>query len=98
MRKEGEENNVTLARKARARAFMRDRAAFMRQIHRDIVRLRGMAASLGLKLCYRFNGSTDVAVPRWLIELFGDVTFIDYTKCRTGWPSILPANFPQTIR
>jgi hypothetical protein len=95
MRKEGEDNNVTLARKGRARAFMRDRAAFVQQIVRDIKRLHGIATGLGLKLCYRFNGSTDVAVPRWLIELFPYVTFIDYTKSPNRMAEYLAGKFPK---
>lgn len=80
IRKEGEDSAVTLARKARARAYMTERPLFMSYIARDVARLRGIASRLGLRLCYRFNGSTDVGVPLDLLRRFPDVTFIDYTK------------------
>lgn len=80
IRKEGEDNSTTLARKARIRAFMTDREKFMEYVVKDISRLRQLALDAGLKLVYRFNGSTDIGVPRWVFEQFPDVTFIDYTK------------------
>jgi len=101
MRKEDEDNNVTLARKARARVYMTDRTAFLAQIVRDIERLRVLANKQGLQLCYRFNGSTDVGVPLWLLELFPDVTFIDYTKNPNRMAQYLagklPANYSLTF-
>ena len=63
IRKEGEDNATTLARKARARAYMTDRELFLRYVQFDIERLQRIAERMGLRLCYRFNGATDVAVP-----------------------------------
>jgi hypothetical protein len=101
MRKEGEDNNVTLARKARARAYMRDRNTFLAYVQRDIARLRQIAHRMGLRLCYRFNGSTDVSVPTSLCELFPDVVFIDYTKNPNRMAQYLagklPANYSLTF-
>jgi hypothetical protein len=53
IRREDEDNATTLARKARARAFMQDRNAFMRYVVADTDRLRaiaGMAQYLAGKL------------------------------------------------
>jgi hypothetical protein len=101
MRKEGEDNAVTLARKARARAYMTERELFLQYVADDIERLQGIAAKMGLKLCYRFNGATDVAVPAWLCNLFPDVTFIDYTKNPNRMAQYLagrlPANYSLTF-
>jgi hypothetical protein len=101
MRKEGEDNNVTLARKARARAYMTDRAAFLAYIQIDIMRLVRIAHRLGLRLVYRFNGSTDVSLPTWLCELFPDVVFVDYTKNPNRMAAYLagklPANYSLTF-
>jgi hypothetical protein len=94
IRKEGEDNSTTLARKARAKAYMAEREAFLRYVVIDITRLRRIARQLSLKLCYRFNGSTDVGVPRWLLEMFPDVTFIDYTKNPNKMSQYLQGKFP----
>jgi hypothetical protein len=95
MRKAGQlDNATTLARKARARAYMQDREAFLQQVALDVKRLRAIAARLNLRLCYRVNGSTDVAVPRWLIEQFPDVQFIDYTKNPNRMAQYLAGKFP----
>jgi hypothetical protein len=101
IRREDEDNATTLARKARARAYMTDRETFMRYVILDIMRLRKLAHNMGLKLVYRFNGSTDVAVPPTLMRQFPDVTFIDYTKnpnrMAAYLTSKLPANYFLTF-
>jgi hypothetical protein len=94
MRREGEDNSVTLARKARARAYMNDRQTFLHYVVLDIARLRKLAHGMGLKLCYRFNGSTDVAVPPTLMRQFPDVTFIDYTKNPNRMAAYLTGKLP----
>ena len=101
IRKEGEDNATTLARKARARAYMTDRELFLRYVQFDIERLQRIAERMGLRLCYRFNGATDVAVPPWLCNLFPNVTFIDYTKNPNRMAQYLagklPANYSLTF-
>lgn len=77
-----ERNNAIRARKARAIAFMNFRDEFMAEIAVDVGRLNVVARRLGLILCYRFNGSTDIGygVLRPLVDGFREVVFIDYTK------------------
>lgn len=77
-----ERNNAIRARKARAIAFHDFRQEFMAEVEADVRRLSVVAHRLGLQLCYRFNGSTDIGygVIRPLCEQFPDVVFIDYTK------------------
>ena len=60
-----EKNSAIRARRARAKAYMTDRAAFLAYVVKDVERCRRIARKLGLRLCYRFNGSTDVGVPLW---------------------------------
>jgi hypothetical protein len=93
-RSDGKINPVILARRARARAYMLDREAFLQCVVDDIMRLRRIAAKLGLKLCYRFNGSTDVSIPLWLLNMFPNVTFIDYTKNPNKMAQYLAGKFP----
>lgn len=94
IRKEFEENATTRARAARAIAYMRDRQAFMAYVVRDIARLRRIARAHGLRLCYRFNGSTDVGVPVSLMQMFSDVDMIDYTKNPNRMAQYLAGKFP----
>jgi hypothetical protein len=96
-----DKNAAIRARKGRVRAFMRERQLFLQYVVRDIQRLKSIAHRMGLRLCYRFNGSTDVGVPLWLLALFPDVTFIDYTKNPNRFSQYLagafPANYSMTF-
>ena len=79
--------SVIKSRIAKAQRFMRDRKAYLRDMVRAIGSAQRQAASAGLKLCVRPNGSTDIA---WeairdcdgltLCERFPSVQFTDYTK------------------
>ncbi len=97
-------NSVRQSRIDKARRFMRDRAAYMRDVVRSIELAQRKAAKLGLRLCVRMNGSTDIA---WegvktdngqsLMQRFPSVQFVDYTKsprraiaCANGQ---LPSNY-----
>lgn len=102
MRLEGQDNSVTLSRKAKAVYFMRDRKAFMAEAEMHIGRALARATSEGRRLCVRMNGSTDIAFERsGLMEKFPTVQFTDYTKslarmmrfCAGG----MPANYHLTF-
>jgi hypothetical protein len=81
MRHEGEDNSVTLSRKAKAAYFMRDRKAFMAEAEIHIGRALERARSERRRLCVRMNGSTDIAFERsGLMRRFPKVQFTDYTK------------------
>lgn len=74
---------VRASRAAKARMFMRDRPAFMRELEAGIVRARRAAARANLKLCIRLNGATDIAWERVAPHIFSnntDIQFVDYTK------------------
>jgi hypothetical protein len=86
MRHEGEDNSVTLSRKAKARYFMEERQAFLREMELHIGRARARAKAEGRELAVRLNGSTDIAFENAkvdgarIMDSFGDVQFVDYTK------------------
>jgi hypothetical protein len=98
IRREDEDNATTLARKARARAYMTNRDAFLEYVIEDVTRLRRIAHRMGLKLVYRFNGSTDVSVPAALCNQFADVEFIDYTKNPNRMAQYLAGKLPARCR
>jgi hypothetical protein len=78
---EGVGNNAARkSRVAKAQLFMRDRKAFMAEMVAAIIREEKAAARLGLKLCVRPNGATDINWPRALFDQFPHIQFVDYTK------------------
>jgi hypothetical protein len=84
------DNAARDSRARKARAFMHDRGAFMLRMFAGIQACQRKAARLGLKLCVRPNGATDIT---WesirftygdsqvtIVDLFHDTQFVDYTK------------------
>lgn len=101
-------NSVRQSRIDKARRFMRDRKAYMRDVVRSIELEQARAAKLGLKLCVRMNGSTDIAWEgiacerngttwRNLFVAFPDVEFVDYTKIAHRFKRPLPRNYHLTL-
>jgi hypothetical protein len=100
-------NWVRASRINKARAFMRDRPAFMAALVKAITALVRKAAKEGLTPCVRLNGSTDIA---WesvrfdyqgrrvtVYELFPTVQFVDYTKNPNRFLRPRPANLHLTF-
>jgi hypothetical protein len=54
-------NAVRASRQRKARLFMQDRPAFMRDMVAGIEAAQRRAKALGLQLCVRLNGATDIA-------------------------------------
>jgi hypothetical protein len=96
-------NSVRQSRVDKARRFMRDRAAYMRDVIRSIELVVERAARLGFKPCVRLNGSSDIAWEgikvdgRNVFEMFPDVAFVDYTKNPRRFDRALPANYHLTF-
>lgn len=101
-------NSVRQSRIEKARRFMRDRAAYMRDVVRSIELAEIKARRMGLKLCVRMNGSTDIAWEgiacerggvryRNLMEAFPHIQFVDYTKIASRMKRPLPANYHLTL-
>jgi hypothetical protein len=90
--KKGETTNVIQeARKRRTRLFFADRDAFLLELTRELMTVRGMAQRMGLKLAVRLNGTSDLPWEKFrmtvdgveyrnIMSLFPDVQFYDYTK------------------
>jgi len=79
--------SVIQSRIAKARRFMKERAAYMRDMAKAIEAAYRKAQREGLLLCVRPNGSTDVPFESIkgsdglsLVAAFPDIQFTDYTK------------------
>jgi hypothetical protein len=107
MRKEGEDNATTLSRKAKAVYYMRERAAFMRELHLHISKVAARAWQEKRQLAVRLNGATDIA---WeaasldgvrIMAHFPEVQFVDYTKSLRRMAQFcagkMPANYHLTF-
>jgi hypothetical protein len=101
-------NSVRLSRREKARRFMKDRAAYMRDVVRSIELGIAKADRMGLRLCVRMNGSTDIAFEgiacvrngityRNLMLAFPDIQFVDYTKNPRRLERALPSNYHLTL-
>jgi hypothetical protein len=104
MRREGEDNAVTLSRKNKIVYFMQDRQAFIAEAIHHIRKLDKQAIDNGLRLAVRLNGSTDIA---WegirdaegltIFDHFPTIQFLDYTKNPTRFKRKLPSNYHLTF-
>lgn len=101
-------NSVRQSRIDKARRFMKDRAAYMRDVVRSIELGEAKARRMGLRLAVRMNGSTDIAFEGIACErdgkrfpnlmlAFPDIQFIDYTKIASRLQRQLPANYNLTL-
>ena len=79
--------SVMQSRIAKAKRFMKDRKAYMRDMNRAIRSAMRQAEKANLALCARPNGSTDIPFEgirdesgSTLMESFPTVQFTDYTK------------------
>lgn len=101
-------NSVRRSRRDKARLFMRARAAYMAHVVRSIELAEHKAQRLGLQLCVRMNGSTDIAWEgvacerngtryRNLMEAFPHLIFVDYTKLASRFARPLPKNYFLTF-
>jgi hypothetical protein len=88
---QGDMNSTRQSRIDKARRFMSDRAAYMRDVVKSIQLAQRKAERMDLALCVRLNGSSDIAFERMrvtideveyasLMHAFPGVQFVDYTK------------------
>jgi hypothetical protein len=99
---------IHVARIRKTKWFRQDRPAFMLRLEKDIVALHKVAYAMGLELCIRLNGTSDL---RWerlpatfadgkrgvIMDRFADTRFYDYTKVSTRFGDSLPANYDLTF-
>ena len=102
--KDDDMNSVRLSRLAKAKRFMKERKAYMKDVVRSIELGMNKASRLGMILCVRMNGSTDIAwegiacerngiVYKNLMLAFPDIQFVDYTKIAARLERKLPDNY-----
>lgn len=92
MFKKGETTNaVQEARIRRTKMFFENREEFIDTLKHDIVLAKKQAEKLGIKLCIRLNGTSDLSWEKYgIIEHFPDIQFYDYTKVRGRKVAHLP--------
>lgn len=67
-------NNVRKSRILKAQHFMRNRAAFMAEVIRDIARNYKSATRDGQRVCVRLNGSSDIAFEGLAVTVDADLS------------------------
>ena len=82
MFRKGETTNmIQQARIRKTKMYFEQKAAFLAQLEKDIVKGIKQATKLGLTPVFRLNGTSDLSVEKWgIIEKFPTVQFYDYTK------------------
>lgn len=101
-------NSVRLSRRAKAQRFMKDRKAYVADIVASITLAQRKANRMGLQLCVRLNGSTDIVWEgiacerdgvafRSVYAAFPEVQFVDYTKNPRRFDRVLPDNLHLTF-
>jgi hypothetical protein len=73
--------NVQNARIAKSDYFIRDREAFVAQLHKELLDFSRYARLKGKKPAVRLNGTSDILWERYLdMSLYPEIQFYDYTK------------------
>ena len=95
-------NTIQQARVRKTRLYFEARAAFMAQLHKDIIRAIAWATKQDLVPVFRLNGTSDIRFElaklengQTLFEAFPHVQFYDYTKIANR--RNLPANYHLTF-
>jgi len=102
-------SSINIARIAKTRRYLDNRAAFIAELVRDLERFVRHTARHGVKAAVRLNGTSDI---QWevahpcerngkrfasLFEAFPEVTFYDYTKIYKRAYRALPSNYSLTL-
>jgi hypothetical protein len=105
---ENDLNSVRKSRLQKAKRFMTERKAYMKDVVASIDALARQAHKKGMLPCVRLNGSSDISfegvaceragVPyKNVFEAFPGVQFVDYTKNAARLKRKLPANYSLTL-
>lgn len=78
----------TRARLARTAFYFDDRAGFYAQLKNEIAAHERRANRLGMVSGIRLNATSDVTWPKWIMQLFPETVFYDYTKKPNATKSI----------
>jgi hypothetical protein len=82
----GAMNSVQKGRARKTEWYVKDRAGFMAQLHKDLTRFQNYCDKRDIKPCVRLNGTSDIRWETILIDgqsIFGHfpaIQFYDYTK------------------
>lgn len=91
-------SNVQKARKEKTLWYFLRRASFFQQLIKDIESAERKAHKLGLKLCIRLNGTSDLPMLALkMAEMFPTIQFYDYTKIAKTFNRKLPKNYHLTF-
>lgn len=91
-------NVIQEARKRRTAFYKLDPTGFEAALAADIAAAQRKAARMGVTLCVRVNGTSDLrGLAIRTAERFPTVQFYDYTKLAMPQPEKLPANYHLTF-
>ena len=92
----GQMNSVQASRIRKTKLYLNDRDTFSTQLYDDVVKFRKYCLKRNLIPVVRPNGTSDINF-KWLVKLFSDVQFYDYTKCINRIDKDMPANYDLTL-
>jgi len=109
MRKEGEENAVTLSRKAKAVYYMRERVAFLQEFALHTAKALVRARKMRRRLCVRPNGSTDIGfegavvdvtveLAMQLAKLLGRAVMVGRVRLMALFPDVQFIDYTKLVR
>jgi hypothetical protein len=92
----GQMNSVQASRIRKTKLYLNDRDTFSTQLYDDVVKFRKYCFKRDLIPVVRPNGTSDINF-KWLVKLFHDVQFYDYTKVINRIDKDMPANYDLTL-
>jgi len=92
----GQMNSVQASRIRKTKLYLNDRDKFSVMLYEDVVKFRAYCFKRDLIPVVRLNGTSDINF-KWLVKLFPDVQFYDYTKVINRIDKDMPANYDLTL-
>lgn len=93
----GKFSNVQAARVRKADWFVEDRAAFIKQLHKELSNFISYATKKGKKPAVRLNGTTDILWERYIdMSKYPEIQFYDYTKWEPSLRTKRSSNYHLT--
>jgi hypothetical protein len=95
----GRFKSIQDARMNKTNYWLESPLEFAEQLKKEISKAKIKADKLGLKLCIRLNGTSDIAweLKTDIIQSFPDIQFYDYTKIAARFKRKLPDNYHLTF-
>jgi len=92
----GQMNSVQKSRIGKTKMYLNNKDLFNKLIYEDIVKFRAYCLKRNLIPVIRLNGTSDINF-KWLIRLFSDVQFYDYSKVINRIDKGMPNNYHVTL-